>query len=113
MQLRAGAGADEAALLAFAAQAIGERAAVPKAVRIVREIPVTAVGKIFKPALVMREIEDVVRHEASAAGIGLHALAVRNDARRGFVATVTTAAPSPALRTALGRYAFAADVAEQ
>ncbi len=113
VQLRTDARADEATLLAFAAQVIGERAAVPKAVRIVREIPVTPVGKIFKPALVMREIEDVVRQEANAAGIGLRALAVHSDARRGLVATVTPSAPSSALRAALGRYAFAADIADQ
>ncbi len=113
VQLRPEAQVDEDALLAFAAQGIGERAAVPKAVRIVNAIPVTAVGKIFKPALVIREIEDVVRHEADRAGIALAALAVASDPRRGLVVHVTPAAPSAPLREALGRYAFTSDIAER
>ena len=66
----------ESELLAFAAEYIGERAAVPKVVRIIPQIPVTAVGKIFKPALVVREIENVVREEAAAAGASLDAVDV-------------------------------------
>lgn len=38
-------------LLQYAALNIPERAAVPKAIYIIKEMPVTAVGKIFKPAL--------------------------------------------------------------
>jgi len=38
-------------LLQYAAQNIPERAAVPKAIYIIKEMPVTAVGKIYKPAL--------------------------------------------------------------
>jgi len=112
VQLRPGARAGESELLAFAAESIGERAAVPKAVRIVEQIPVTAVGKIFKPALVVREIEDVVRAEAQAAKVDLAAVDVRSDVRRGLVAEVQLCASSPALRAALGRYAFAAEITE-
>ena len=54
VQLREGATVDENELLAFATRSIGERAAVPKAVHVVAQIPVTAVGKIFKPALLIR-----------------------------------------------------------
>lgn len=38
-------------ILQWARAHIGERAAVPKAVYIVEQIPLTAVGKLFKPAL--------------------------------------------------------------
>jgi fatty-acyl-CoA synthase len=110
VELRPGAEVAEAELLAFATEAIGERAAVPRAVRIVSQIPVTAVGKIFKPALVVREIEDVVRAEADVAGAALAGVDVRNDARRGMVAEVRLHEHSPALATALGRYAFATDI---
>lgn len=112
VQLRPEANVEEADLLAFAAAAIGERAAVPKAVRIVPQIPVTAVGKIFKPALVVREIEDVVRAEAAASGASLAAIDVRTDARRGLVAQVHLRGKSPALSSALGRYAFATEITE-
>ena len=112
VQLRPDATADEAELLAYAAGAIGERAAVPKAVRVVDRIPVTAVGKIFKPALVEREIADVVRQEAAAAGAAIEELRFAPDARRGLVAQVRLRESSPALRAAIGRYAFAADIRE-
>jgi len=112
VQLRPGSRVAESELLAFAAGAIGERAAVPKAVRVVAQIPVTAVGKIFKPALVVREIEDVVRDEAEAAGGAVAFVDVQSDARRGLVAKVQLREDSVRLRTALGRYAFAAEVTE-
>jgi fatty-acyl-CoA synthase len=110
VQLRAGAAADEDELLAFASRSIGERAAVPKAVRIVALIPVTAVGKIFKPALVMREIEDVVRREAADCGVALETVDVTIDAKRGMVARVRTRGSELPLRAALGRYTFGADL---
>jgi hypothetical protein len=101
-------------LLEFAARTIGERAAVPKAVHIVTQMPVTAVGKIFKPALVAREIEDVVRQEAATAGADIDSVSIVSDARRGVVARVCTRQSPDVLRSALGRYTFALEiVAEQ
>ncbi|WP_233998809.1 AMP-binding protein [Microbulbifer pacificus] len=52
----AGAEVDETQLLAFAAQHIRERAAVPKRIFLVSEMPLTAVGKIFKPELRRRAL---------------------------------------------------------
>ncbi|WP_020205559.1 acyl-CoA synthetase [Cupriavidus sp. WS] len=49
--LRPGARVDSESLLRFAAERIPERAAVPKCVKIIREMPLTSVGKIFKPPL--------------------------------------------------------------
>lgn len=50
-------------LLEFATQNIGERAAIPKYIHIVDELPTTAVGKIFKPDLLRREIKEVFEME--------------------------------------------------
>ena len=61
VQLAPGASATVEELMAWAREHVGERAAVPKRVYIVDTIPTTAVGKIFKPALVWREVEDVYR----------------------------------------------------
>ena len=47
------------ALLSHAEQKISERAAIPKEVIIVDKIPLTAVGKVFKPELVWRESQRV------------------------------------------------------
>jgi hypothetical protein len=100
-------------LLAFATRSIGERAAVPKAVHVVAQIPVTAVGKIFKPALVIREIEDVVRREAADCGVAVEAVDVKVDAKRGLVAQVRTPGSALPLRAALGRYTFAVEFTEE
>jgi fatty-acyl-CoA synthase len=55
VQLRPGAAASSEGLAQFAEAFIVERAARPKAVRIVESMPLTAVGKVFKPALRERE----------------------------------------------------------
>lgn len=51
VELVEGAKITEEELMEFAKNNIGERAAVPKEIIIVDEIPLTPVGKVFKPAL--------------------------------------------------------------
>jgi len=51
VQLKAGKSADPEELAAFARDNISERAAAPTDVRVLDAIPMTAFGKIFKPAL--------------------------------------------------------------
>jgi len=51
VQLRSGTNADAAELLSLCLREVPERAAVPIDVVIIEAIPLTAVGKIFKPAL--------------------------------------------------------------
>ncbi|WP_080497567.1 acyl-CoA synthetase [Burkholderia ubonensis] len=109
VQLRQGAAADASELLAYAQRHIGEHAAVPKAVIVVPTLPLTAVGKIFKPALHQREIADAVRAAAVQSGVELSYLSVEQDARRGVVARYRLAATGPATNTLadlLGRYVF-------
>lgn len=61
VQRMPGGRADEAELLRHAAAHIAERAAVPKDVWIVDSLPLTAVGKTFKPALREDAMRRVVR----------------------------------------------------
>ena len=49
VQLKSGATATEAELLAFAKEKIAERAALPKAIHIIPAMPLTGVGKVFCP----------------------------------------------------------------
>jgi fatty-acyl-CoA synthase len=67
--LKAGAAVDADALLAFIAPRVAEPAARPKFVAILREMPLTPIGKIYKPALrvlaTRRAIEDAL------GGIGM------------------------------------------
>lgn len=61
VQLKKEQKATEEELLEHCRETIGERAAIPKAIVITDEIPLTPVGKIFKPALVRKQIEKVYR----------------------------------------------------
>jgi fatty-acyl-CoA synthase len=60
--LAAGAQATETELRAWAALHAPERAAAPKAVHVIEALPLTAIGKVFKPAL----LSDVIRRTISA-----------------------------------------------
>jgi fatty-acyl-CoA synthase len=88
VQLKPGAEVGAEALLAFARERIGERAAVPKAIRIIAAMPVTGVGKIFKPALKLREAEHALSEALHEARVAFVALEVRNDPSLGTVADV-------------------------
>lgn len=60
VQLEPGAEVGQDELLQFAQENIGERAAIPKQIIILPELPLTPVGKIFKPALLRLQICDVL-----------------------------------------------------
>ena len=64
VQPKPGVAVSDQELMDFAAAHVPERAAIPKLVKIMPSLPVTAIGKIFKPALQQREIEAAVRGEA-------------------------------------------------
>ncbi|MDH1265157.1 acyl-CoA synthetase [Pseudomonas sp. GD03944] len=66
IQLKPGSQASEAELLSHAAAHIHERAAVPKDAWLIDAIPLTAVGKTFKPALrfdAIRRVYQAALHE--------------------------------------------------
>lgn len=111
VQLRAGADVDERQLLEHCQREISERAAIPRAVRILESMPLTAVGKIFKPSLRLEAISDCVRGVVDSLGIGD---AVRTDVREqgGAISVALTPAGEHseqallALQRALERYTF-------
>ena len=57
-------------LMAYAADIITERAAVPKSIHILPELPLTAVGKIFKPALRWRAAQMILEDALAPLGEG-------------------------------------------
>ena len=83
VQLKPGACATEDELLSFAREQITERAATPKAIRLVAAMPLTGVGKIFKPELRQREIADALRTALHDAGAQTTRLEVVNNPRVG------------------------------
>ena len=89
VQLRDGASVSLAALAEHARAHIHERAAVPKHIEILPELPTTAVGKVFKPALRKLAIARVL--SAALEGTGVSVAEVAEDRRKGLTARVSRA----------------------
>jgi fatty-acyl-CoA synthase len=77
-------------LLEHAKKNIHERAAVPKHLEIMDELPKTAVGKIFKPDLRKSAIIRVLNEVLKSKGVAAHVISVTEDKKRGLVAHVAT-----------------------
>jgi acyl-coenzyme A synthetase/AMP-(fatty) acid ligase len=88
VELVKGAATTEAALMAFAKDKIQERAAHPKHLEIMGELPKTAVGKIFKPDLRKMAITRVYNAALASADVAAEVTAVVEDKKRGLVAQV-------------------------
>jgi fatty-acyl-CoA synthase len=112
VQLKPGAQAAEDELLDFARSQIGERAAVPKSVRIVPAMPLTAVGKIFKPELKLREARAALSTALSEADAPARQLEVTQDPRSGIQVKAVMAdnAAAEVARRVLGAFPFRFDV---
>ncbi len=108
VQLRPGAATTEDELTEFVRSEIGERAALPKRIKIVNAMPLTGVGKVFKPELKRRETADALRLALLEAGVEGATVSVIDDASHGISLHVTLPDPSlEALVTAtLGRFPF-------
>ncbi|HQY44867.1 MAG TPA: acyl-CoA synthetase [Paracoccaceae bacterium] len=106
VELTKGATATVAELLDFAAERIPERAAVPKHLEILSELPKTAVGKIFKPDLRRLAIRRVFDASLAEAGIAASVAEVVEDKKRGLVARLTRKGPvdEAAVAKLLGQY---------
>ncbi|MCV2880073.1 acyl-CoA synthetase [Sedimentimonas flavescens] len=90
LELVAGASLTDEELTAHAKKHIHERAAIPKHIEVMDELPKTAVGKIFKPDLRKRAISRVLDAALTEAGIAAHVVAVVEDKKRGLVAGIAT-----------------------
>ncbi|HEX9858348.1 MAG TPA: acyl-CoA synthetase, partial [Paracoccaceae bacterium] len=73
-------------LMDYARAHIHERAAVPKHIEILPELPKTAVGKVFKPDLRRSAIARVYDAALAEAGLTLRVAEVVEDKKRGLVA---------------------------
>lgn len=86
----AGRQTSEKALLAWCRERINERAAIPKRIVFVGEMPVTAVGKVFRPALRERITGMVIAEYLQEAGLEATVESVRYDKTRGMEASVVS-----------------------
>ncbi|MBN1880745.1 MAG: acyl-CoA synthetase [Deltaproteobacteria bacterium] len=87
-------------IMAYAGEHIGERAAVPKEVIIMDEIPLTPIGKIFKPALTWDAARRAYERELSALGDMAASVSVKvgEDVVHGKSAVITVT-PNPGVST--------------
>ncbi|MEM6659962.1 MAG: acyl-CoA synthetase [Pseudomonadota bacterium] len=86
VELVDGATVTEDALKEFCKVHVHERAAQPKHMTILPELPKTAVGKVFKPELRKQAIKRVYNGALEAAGVDARVVLVIDDKTRGLVA---------------------------
>ena len=104
VELISGATVTEGELMEHARAHIHERAAVPKYLEILPELPKTAVGKIFKPDLRKLAIRRV--YDEALEGTGASVVAVVEDKKRGLVAKIarTEGTDEAAVAARLGEF---------
>jgi acyl-CoA synthetase (AMP-forming)/AMP-acid ligase II len=86
VELVDGAEVTEDELMEYAKANIHERAAIPKHITILRELPKTAVGKVFKPALRKEAIMRVYNAALAEAGAAAEVVEVVESKKLGLVA---------------------------
>jgi fatty-acyl-CoA synthase len=115
VQLRPGMSVSESELMDHCRSEIAERAAIPRRVRIIEAMPLTAVGKIFKPDLRLDVIRHCVRNVASRLDEA-NILGIEVREKGGSIAVVLTVRdPSMPdmvgnMRRELERYTFRVEV---
>ncbi len=106
VELVDGADVTEADLMAYASEHIHERAAIPKHLEVLDELPKTAVGKVFKPDLRKRAITRIYNAALDKAGHSARVLSVTEDKKRGLVAHIARngEADEEGVKTVLGEF---------
>jgi acyl-CoA synthetase (AMP-forming)/AMP-acid ligase II len=89
VELVGGASVTEKELLDFCKEKVHERAAQPKHMTIMSELPKTAVGKIFKPELRKMAITRIFNEALETANCAARVTSVVDDKKRGLLAQVT------------------------
>ncbi len=102
---------DSKMLLQYCAEEISERAAIPKRIEFIESMPLTAVGKIFKPALRQRITQQIVSEHLEQAGIKAQ-VNVMLEKKRGIVAMIEAVDKSQieSVKELLQSYTFAVEV---
>ena len=88
VELVGGASVSAEALMEHCKVHVHERAAWPKHIEVLDELPKTAVGKVFKPDLRKRAITRVYNAALKEAGLNARVVSVIDDKKRGLVAQV-------------------------
>ncbi len=105
VELVEGAAVSPEELMEYCRVHVHERAARPKFIGILPELPKTAVGKVFKPELRKMAITRVYNEALEAAGVPARVVSVIDDKKRGLVAQVQANGADPdAVDSVLGNF---------
>lgn len=104
VELVAGGSASPEELHAYAARHVPERAAIPRHIEILPELPKTAVGKVFKPDLRRRAIARVYDQALATAGVDARVAEVIEDRQRGLIARLTGTSSDTEITQVLGSF---------
>jgi len=117
IQLKENCESTEGELLEFAAKNISERAAIPKNIFIINEIPTTAIGKIFKPDLRCDVTKRTISNALNDTLLNnmIRNIKVENCKNRGLFVTISTnesqlARMKDVVKTSLSGFTFDIDV---
>ncbi|MFL4472080.1 acyl-CoA synthetase [Tateyamaria armeniaca] len=113
VELVAGASVTPDALMEFCKEHVHERAAQPKHMTVMPELPKTAVGKVFKPDLRKEAITRIYNETLSKAELEARVTSVIDDKKRGLVAQVAlNGATQASVQTVLGDFVRPWEVAQ-
>ena len=102
VELVAGANVTVDELMQHCANIITERAAMPKYIEVLSELPKTAVGKVFKPDLRKSAITRIYNAALADVGIDATVTSVIDDKKRGLVACISNCGDEAAVQDTLG-----------
>ena len=104
VELVGGGSATPEELIEFVNARVSEKAAQAKYIEILPELPKTAVGKVFKPALRKSAIIRIYNESLESAGVDAQVQSVIEDKQRGLVAQVSGTADDSAILEVLGSF---------
>jgi hypothetical protein len=85
-------------------ETVKEKAALPKHVEILDELPKTAVGKVFKPDLRKRAIIRVFSETLDSSSINASITSVDDDKKLGLVANISSNEDDDSINQVLGDF---------
>jgi len=106
VQLNEGDNVSGDELIAYCENKISEMAAVPKYIEIITEMPLTAVGKIFKPELRKRSIIRIYNNALATAGVSATVSKVEEDPKEGLKAHIKGASSNKEIGKVLDPFTF-------
>lgn len=98
-------------LIYYARTHLSERAATPSYIGILSEMPLTGVGKIFKPALRVAATERVISEHLASAQLD-SSIDVKQEDKLGLVAYIRSQHPREAIEHELSRFAISYQVVD-